>query len=228
MALRGSAFVIMWHDIAPDGDAAYNLWHTREHMPERIALPGFHRSRRGINRDLPRQHYFTLYECADLGSTVSPEYQRSLNSPTAWTTEVAPAFRNFKRMACETAVSRSRGVGGSIATFRATLPAGTGEAAATAALGPAIDAILDLPAVTGAHVGFARPDHGSGTTTEVRLRQPMTEPDFAVVVVVEGIDLPALAASEDAIATLLAGNGLPEVTAQSYDVAYMLDIESAR
>ncbi len=68
MPLTGSAFVIMWHDITPEADSEYNLWHTREHMPERIALPGFLRSRRGVNRGLDRQHYFTLYECAGLPS----------------------------------------------------------------------------------------------------------------------------------------------------------------
>lgn len=227
MPLLGSAFVIMWHDIAPDADAAYNLWHTQEHMPERIALPGFLRSRRGLNRSLDRQAYFTLYECDDLGSTISPEYQRSLNFPTEWTQRVAPHFRNFKRMSCETVSSKSRGVGGAIATFRADLPAGIDEPGALEALAPAIDDIAGLAGITGVHIGVPRPNFTNGETTEVQIRPAMTEPDFGAVIVVEGIGLAETADKEPAIEAILARAGLTDVIAQSYDMAYMLDIATA-
>lgn len=227
MPLLGSAFVIMWHDIAPHSDAAYNLWHTQEHMPERIALPGFLRSRRGLNRALDRQVYFTLYECDDLGSTVSPDYQRSLNFPTEWTQRIAPHFRNFKRMSCETVFSRSRGVGGSIATFRADLPAGTDSPGALDSLAPAMEEIAGLPGVTGMHIGVPRPNFTNGETTEVQIRPPMTEPDFSVVIVVEGIGLAEIAAEQQGIETILARAGLTDIVAQSYDMAYMLDIATA-
>jgi hypothetical protein len=224
--LQGSAMVIMWHDIAPEGDAAYNLWHTRQHMPERIALPGFLRARRGANKALDRQHYFTLYECADLGAVVSPEYQRSLNSPTEWTQQVAPHFRNFKRMPCVIAASRGCGLGGSIVTVRAPLPAG-GEDKARSSLGSAVEAIGALPSTTAVHLGFARPDLSSGETAEVQLRPVMTEPDFGVVVVVEGIGLCESAAAGGEINQLLIEAGLRETICQTYDMAYMLDVASA-
>jgi len=225
--LRGSAFVIMWHDIAPDADAAYNLWHTKEHMPERIALPGFLRSRRGLNRALDRQIYFTLYECDDLGSTVSPEYQRSLNFPTEWTQKVAPQFRNFKRMSCETTFTKSSGVGGAIATFRADLPAGEGKAEASGSLTSAMEEIVNLPGITGVHIGVPRPDFTNGETTEVQIRPAMTEPDFGVVIVVESIGLAELTAEQPGIQATLARAGLTGIIAQPYDMAYMLDIATA-
>jgi len=224
--LRGSAFVIMWHDIAPDADAAYNRWHTQEHMPERIALPGFLRSRRGLNRALDRQIYFTLYECDDLGSTVSPEYQRSLNFPTEWTQQVAPHFRNFKRMSCETLFTKSRGAGGAIATFRADLPGNIDEAQALSSLTSAVEEIVSIAGVTGVHIGVPRPNFTNGETTEVQIRPAMTEPDFGVVIVVEGIGLAELTAKQPAIEQILARADLSGVNAQSYDMAYMLDIET--
>ena len=46
MALAGRAFLAMWHDIAEAGDAEYNAWHTRQHMPERLGVPGFRVGRR--------------------------------------------------------------------------------------------------------------------------------------------------------------------------------------
>ena len=211
--------VIMWHDITPEGDAAYNLWHTREHMPERIALPGFHRARRGVNKALDRQHYFTLYECADLGSTVSPDYRRSLDFPTAWTQKVAPEFRNFKRAACQTRLSRGQGLGGSVATFRAGM-AGDPDMAALSGM---IDTILAAPSVTGVHIAVPQPDFSSGETTEVKIRPIMSEPDFDLVVIVEGIGLAEITADQPEIARLLTRRGLRDINAQAYDMAYMLD-----
>ena len=46
MGLLGSAVLAIWNDIAPGGDAEFNHWHTREHVPERVGVPGFLRGRR--------------------------------------------------------------------------------------------------------------------------------------------------------------------------------------
>ena len=221
MSLRGSAFVIMWHDIATAGDAAYNLWHTREHMPERIALPGFLRARRGVNRGLERQIYFTLYEGAGPETFLSPEYLRSLNVPTAWTQSVAPSFRNFLRMSCAVRASVGAGVGGALATFRLTL-GDRSEEEAVAALGPALEALLALPSVSAAHLGAARPDFAGGPTRETEIRPPMAEPPFDLVVIIEGIGLAELTADRPAIEQALAIAGAGALIGQCYDMAYLL------
>lgn len=227
MALRGSGVVIMWHDITPEGDAAYNQWHTQEHMPERIALPGFLRARRGVNKALERQHYFTLYECETLAATASPEYRNSLNFPTEWTQRIAPQFRNFKRMTCETVVSQSRGVGGSLITFRANPVDGIDAADLVARLSSQRAELLTFPSVTGVHVAVARDEFSSGETTEVRIRPVMSEPDFSIVVVVEGIGLAESCADQGDLQALLEEFGLCDIIAQSYDMAYMLDEATA-
>jgi hypothetical protein len=41
MALAGNAFLIIWHDVKPEAESDYLRWHTREHMPERLGIPGF-------------------------------------------------------------------------------------------------------------------------------------------------------------------------------------------
>ena len=61
MPLRGSGFMAVWHDIKADGEREYNAWHTREHMPERLGVPGFRLGRRWLDRNLDRHRYFTLY-----------------------------------------------------------------------------------------------------------------------------------------------------------------------
>ena len=46
MSLAGRGAVAIWHDIAPEGRDAFYAWHGNEHMPERLAIPGFLRGRR--------------------------------------------------------------------------------------------------------------------------------------------------------------------------------------
>ena len=52
MSLAGSGAVCIWHDIAPEATDEFYQWHNREHMPERVGIPGFRLGRRYIA--LPR------------------------------------------------------------------------------------------------------------------------------------------------------------------------------
>jgi hypothetical protein len=228
MALKGRAFIIMWHDIAPQGDAQYHQWHTHQHMPERLDHRNFLRSRRGVNRGLGRQIYFTLYEGYDLAGFTAEDYAQSLNHPTEWTQWIAPHFRNFLRMSCAVLHTGGRGVGGAVATVRLSLPAGMDEAAAQAALTPALAAIEALDQVTAVHLAAARPDFTSGETSETQLRPPMSEQPFDLVVVVEAMGLAEADEARPAILEHLAQAGLPDGLFQPYDVAYTLEKREAQ
>lgn len=225
MALKGRAFVIMWHDITPQGDAQYHQWHTRQHMPERLDHAGFLRSRRGVNRGLERQIYFTLYEGADLGAFVAPDYALSLNEPTEWTQWIAPHFRNFLRVACEVVHTGGRGVGGAVATVRLTC---ADEGAAVAALAPALAAIEGMAPVTAVHLAAARPGYSDQETSETQLRPRMHEAPFDLVLVVEAMGLAEAHEAESEIMAALAGAGFAEGLFQAYDVAYTLEKREAR
>ena len=48
MSLDGTGVVAIWHDLLPEAKADFYEWHNREHMPERLAIPGFRRGRRYI------------------------------------------------------------------------------------------------------------------------------------------------------------------------------------
>ena len=48
MSFLGGAILAFWADVEASGEADYNDWHTREHMPERCAVPGFLRGRRYV------------------------------------------------------------------------------------------------------------------------------------------------------------------------------------
>jgi hypothetical protein len=117
MALAGTGAVAIWHDIAPEGRAAFYAWHGSEHMPERVGIPGFLRGRRYIAaRGEPE--FFNLYETESPAVVTGPQYLARLNAPTPWTVSSVRHFRRVARSLCEVAASAGAGQGGLIATFR--------------------------------------------------------------------------------------------------------------
>jgi hypothetical protein len=61
MSLAGTGVVAIWQDLLPDAKDDFYEWQNREHMPERVGIPGFRRGRRYIAaKGAPE--YFNLYE----------------------------------------------------------------------------------------------------------------------------------------------------------------------
>ena len=46
MPFLGSAAIAMWWDIAPAQRKEFEDWHSHEHFPERLSIPGFLRASR--------------------------------------------------------------------------------------------------------------------------------------------------------------------------------------
>ena len=95
--LAGEAVVAIWHDIAPEGRAQFYEWHQREHMPERVAIPGFNRGRRWIRVAGDGQEWFNSYEVDRFETLVGQDYLGRLNAPTQWTKDTVVQFRNVTR-----------------------------------------------------------------------------------------------------------------------------------
>src|SRR5690606_3872510 len=87
-------------DLPADREADVLAWHTEEHLPERLALPGFNRGRRFICLD-GSPKFLILYELAGLEVLRSAPYLERLNNPTPWTARSLPEFRNNFRTAFE-------------------------------------------------------------------------------------------------------------------------------
>jgi hypothetical protein len=115
VALAGNAFLALWNDIAPAREAEYGQWHTREHVPERVAVTGFHGARRYLDRARAHHRYFTLYDVADLTVFDSPEYQDLVDHPTPWSAAMRPDFANFLRAPCRVIASEGDGIGAALA-----------------------------------------------------------------------------------------------------------------
>lgn len=222
MALKGRAFMAIWHDIAETGEAEYTAWHTRQHMPERLGVPGFLVGRRAVDWNLGHQRWFTLYETRTLEVLSSDDYRVRLNNPTHWSNRNQPNFLNFARSACILSASTGRGIGGALATIRLNLAAG-GLAEFEAQAEKLAHGIATLDGVTGAHLGVAAPSITRVRTRESELRAQTDEDIFDAVVLVDGVGRRELHAVMPSIHAALKET-LKITFEQSgvYDLAYLL------
>ena len=227
MPLKGSGFLAIWHDIRAEGEPEYNLWHTREHMPERLGVPGFQAGRRWVDWNLRKHRYFTLYEALTIDVFGSAPYRARLNAPSAWSNRVQPHFANFVRSACRTLVSVGKGIGGAIATIRVNFAAGAGAAVFSAKSHALAHEIMPLDGVTSVHIGLAVPEITRVQTTESELRKLTGEDVFDAVVMVDGIGRRELERAMPRIEALLAAQntGVGSKESAVYDLAYLLTSE---
>jgi len=193
--MLGEAAVAMWWDVAPQVRAEWEEWHTVEHMPERLAIPGFLRGTRWTDGE---GAYFVLYETASLETVTGGPYLERLNNPTPWSRRMMPHHRNMVRSLCLVRCGYGEGVPHAMATLRFS-----GEPP-------------ELPrrqGVTGAHFLESQPMPGS-QTAEQKIRGGDATADK--VLLIGGYDLAALqlAASE---------TRLPGATSGIYRLHYCLE-----
>ena len=49
---RGTGLLMLWTDIDPEHEAAFNRWYDEEHIPQKRATPGFRSARRFRSHDV--------------------------------------------------------------------------------------------------------------------------------------------------------------------------------
>jgi hypothetical protein len=176
--MLGNAAVVMWWDVAPEMRAEWEDWHSSEHMPERLAIPGFLRGTRWVALS-GAPSYFVLYEVRELATLTGGAYLDRLNNPTPWSRKMMPHHRNMVRSLC---VLR-QGWGG-----------GVPQALATIRFSPTSDATA-LPrgrGLTGGHLLQSQPMPGA-PTTEQKIRGGDASADW--VMLIGGYDVEAVAKS---------------------------------
>ena len=174
MGLAGSGAVAIWHDIAPEGRAAFYAWHGREHMPERVAIPGFLRGRRyAAVQGAPQ--YFNLYETDSPAVVTGSDYLARLNDPTPWTVATVRHFRGVARSLCEVAASAGEGQGGLMATFRYALPVDVVAAHRDRLVSSVVPETARAPGVAGCHWLVADEAASAVETAERKVRGEANE-----------------------------------------------------
>jgi len=224
MALQGSAFIFMWHDIEPDQHAAYMEWHTREHMFERLSIPGFLVGKR-LHAPAASRHVFgTVYAGEDVEVFRSAAYLERLNNPTPWTSKISPSFQNMLRVACDRVASSGYGDGGSMATLRFTFNRADAAEALKVQAQKLVQDVQNLAGVACVHLGLARREVSDVRTRETELRGDTGEKMFDAVLLVEGFHSAGLQAALPQVTRLaLATNAVhDDPITQLYEVSYTL------
>jgi hypothetical protein len=178
--LLGEAAIAIWCQIDAPLRAEHDAWHSGEHLPERLAIPGFLRGRRCRAADeAAAWPYFILYEVRDAPVMTSAAYLERLNNPTPWSRKMFASCR-LSRTLCRVVESRGNGVGGTVLTLQNPGPV-------------LVDEIASTRGVTGVHLlerdtSLARP-----RTHEESLRHGGADESADRVLIVEGHDLQAVA-----------------------------------
>jgi hypothetical protein len=102
--------MLLSFNVAPEAIAEHDDWHTLEHLPERLSIPGFLRGTRWVAlRGGPR--YFVTYEVSQLDTLTSDAYLQRLNNPTPWTAKMMTSYRGVSRGFCSVTGSFGFGFG---------------------------------------------------------------------------------------------------------------------
>lgn len=191
MPLLGAGVLAIWNGIAPEAEDAFVAWHVREHIPERVGLPGFLRGRRYVALEgAPK--YFNFYETDGPDALTSAAYLARLNAPTPWTREVVAQFRDTSRTICDVVLSLGEGEGGTIGTIQfSPASASPGESD--------LRQLAAAPGIVGVHLLRGRPSDSAGGTVEKTLR---AQPDHIAdgILLIESVDAASVKAASAGLA----------------------------
>lgn len=211
--------MLLTFDIVEEAIPEHDDWHTHEHLPERLSIPGFLRGTRWVAvRGAPR--YLVLYEVERLETLASPAYLDRLNHPSRWTTKMMPHYRGMSRGLCSIVHSRGVGMGhfGLLIRFK---PAPDAEASLAAWLGEQLMPTLPMRAGLGS-VHLLRGALSPEMTSEQRIRGADAGVDWAFLATgyrpdsLEGLAQAELSGAE------LGRRGASVSTSALYQAAYTL------
>jgi len=112
-----AGMLLVWMNIAAGHEDDFDGWFTRQHVPERVGVPGFRTGARyAAIRAEPK--FMSAYETDSVGVLASAAYKERLDHPTEWTQRVMPAFRDTVRAAGTVLVNAGIGGGGVLRTVR--------------------------------------------------------------------------------------------------------------
>jgi len=106
------AQLFVWTDIDPAFEADFNRWYDREHMAERVALPGFRWARRYCATKGRR--YLALYRTESLSAFTSPAYAEAFANQTNWSKKNLARMVDPMRRVGPVAFERGQGTGAAI------------------------------------------------------------------------------------------------------------------
>jgi len=219
MALLGNAALAMWWDMAADAKADFEDWHSHEHFPERLGVPGFRRATRWTSAT-GGEGIFVVYELADYETLFSPSYLARLNDPTPWSTRMMPHHRNMVRGQCRVLESAGGGVARHALTVRLS-PAAGREENLRGSLVSLLNGLCTRPGMVGGHLL----EHETPPIAQTKEQQIRGASDQVAdwVLIAVGYDpmvLTQLSDTELSADALTAAGGLPDQTKGLYSLSH--------
>jgi hypothetical protein len=184
----------IWTDTDPAGEADFNAWYDREHMQERVAIPGFRYARRfKANDDGPRS-YLALYVTDTLDVFRSDAYQRAFTSQTPWSLSNFSRMIGTQRRVGELTLETGDGEGAHLALF--VLPPERVEAIS---LVPRFEAGVKVPGIHAARLFCTAPT--LSVSLAASQERAVAPPAADALVLVEGSNAAATRALAEELAT---------------------------
>jgi hypothetical protein len=227
MPLLGTAAVAMWWNVTPAHRAEFEDWHSHEHFPERLSIPGFRRGSRWESA-AGGDAFFVMYELERYETLTSPHYLERLNAPTPWSMKMMPHHRNMVRSQCRIAASHGGGVGQAMLTLRLSPAAGKADVL-RASLDRTLSGMPSLPGVTGAHLLITQTPEIPATAEQQIRGGPDAAADW--IALVSGYDADAVeraAAAELGAEALARAGAAPEQARGRYGLRYTLTAADVR
>lgn len=214
----GPAAMLLSFDVVEEAIAEHDQWHTQEHLPERLSIPGFVRGSRWVALS-GQPRYFVMYEVEQLATLSSAAYLERLNHPSPWTQKIMPNYRGMTRGFCTLAGSFGAGIGhaGLLIRFK---PGIESQSALRDWLLQVLAPLPSSPGIGSAHLfeGAVTP----GMTNEQRIRGADAGFDWALFVTGYSEDALAKLMQADLDHAMLAQQGAAGVLGALYRMDYAL------
>ncbi|MBA3592651.1 MAG: hypothetical protein M3Q12_05715 [Pseudomonadota bacterium] len=204
------AFLALWNSISskqllPE----YDAWHTLEHVPERVGLPGFIEARRYRSHDAdgpPGQapRYFTCYWLASTAALASAQYREVFTHPTPWSARMRTELRDFVRLPC----TLSGSCGQSTATQLATVHLRSDSARFSAQAASVLEGLVNRGHIVCAQWGTVEASDGFPIANRADAAAA-TSPGTDFVVMLQGLERGALQARTHELLQTLAHVAAP-------------------
>jgi hypothetical protein len=137
MPLAGKGMLLTSMDIDAADEAEFNRWYDREHLEERVAIPGFLEARRYVaHKACPK--YLCLYSTEAFDVLGSSTYRAKLANPTEWSSRTMARFKNMIRAVARITISRGTGRGAVLGVVRLR-PASNATVSLRTAVGDQLD-----------------------------------------------------------------------------------------
>jgi hypothetical protein len=211
--------MLLSFDVNADVIEEHDRWHTHEHLPERMSIPGFRRGTRWTaTGEGPR--YMVVYEVESLATLASEAYLARLNNPTPWTTRMMPHYRGMTRGLCAVRGSFGYGHGGAAALVRFTPDATRGAEVDRWLLEDVLPAVPAMLGLGSAHLLMGA--QAAAMTNEQRIRGADGGVDSALILTGYDSDAVAAFANELMGPGGLSDRGAGEVQRFTYRCGYSL------